>query len=195
MSADDREEIYRSSNQGLRETLQNQLAAHRNLNERAIDLVKIDLLAASVIVSGVTISGSSAVLPYLAASTTSFLYAIWASVRVFRPRGFSRGLGPEDVKRIEGDVSDGMPPDVHHEQMMLSYRDAVSDTSGEYLNEVELFGNATWASVAGVMFAVVTAGASLLKPPTVVAIPAYVIVPVLCFWGKEKYGFDGNGEP
>jgi hypothetical protein len=87
-----------------------------------------------------------------------------------------------------------MPPDVHHEQMMLSYRDAVADTSGEYLNEVELFGNAIWASVAGVVFAVVTAAATLLKPPIVVAVPAYVVVPVICLWGKEKYGFEGNGE-
>lgn len=195
MSVDEQEEIFRSSNRALQETLQNQLSAHRNLNERAIDMVKIDLLAASVIVSGVTVSGASAVIPYMAASTLSFLYSIWASVRVFRPRHFSRGLGPEEIDRITKEANEKMPPEIHHEQMMLTYRDAVADNSVEYLDESILFGKAIWASVAGVLFALVTAIASLLPLPVGVAPAVYVIVPGICLWGKEKYGFDANDEP
>ena len=194
MSVDEREEIFRNSNHALQETLQNQLAAHRNMNQRAIDLVKIDLLAASVVVSGISLSGTSAVASFLAASTLSFLYSIWTSVRVFRPRHFSRGLGSAEVDRIKRAADSGITSDVHHDQMLLTYRDAVAENSNEYLTEALLFGNAVWASVTGVSFAAIAAVAVVVVPPLGTVPFAYVVVLVACLWGKEQYGFEENEE-
>lgn len=198
MSDNDREEIFRSTNLGLQNTLQNQLAAHRNLNQRAVDLVKIDLLTASVIVSGVSLSGHPSVYPYLAASIVGFLYSIWVSVRVFQPRHFSRGLGTDtdstniSIVDIQNDANDGMPPDVHHEQLLMTYRDAVAKNSDEYLCEANLFENAVWASVAGFLFAVVAATAGLYSFPVGLALVAYVVIPVVCLWGKDRYDRSTN---
>lgn len=190
MSASDREEIFRSSNDGLRETLQNQLAAHRDINQRAIDLVKIDLLAASIAASALSLSSVSVVVPYLSASVVCFVYSIWASVRVFRPRHFSRGLRPEETNRIQRNAHEGMPPDAHHEQLTMTYREAVSDNSDAYLVEATQFENAVWGSVAAVLFASVAALAVQTRAPTVLAPAAYLCVPVVCFLGKEQYGYD-----
>lgn len=195
MSIDEREEVLRSSNDGLRETLRNQLAAHRNINQRAIDLVKIDLLAASVTVSGISLSGTPTVVPYLAAATLGFLYSIGSAVRVFRPRHFSRGLGPVEVDRIRRELDDGMPPDVHHDQLLMTYRDAVASNSTEYLTEASLFGDAVWASVAGVLFSALAAGTVVVGTPVELVPVAYVVLPATCLWGKERYGFDRNDNP
>ena len=194
MPVDEREEILRSSNHALRETLQNQLAAHRNLNQRAVDLVKIDFLAASVAISGISLSGTEAVVPYLAASTLSFLYSIWASVRVFRPRHFSRGLGSAEIERIRQAIDSEVPPDIHYGQMLLSYRDAVTENSNEYLAEAVLFGNAVWASVGGVLFAAIAASTVLVALPLELVLFAYAVVPSACLLGKEQYGFERNEE-
>lgn len=192
MTIDEREEVFRSSNAGLRDTLSNQLAAHRSVNQRAVDLVKIDLLAASVTASGISLAGSPEAIPYLVASTLGFLYAIVSSVRVFRPRHFSRGLGPTEVDRIRQAVEDGMTPDVHYDQLMVTYRNAVASNSREFLTEASLFGNAVWASVAGVLFAATAAAAVLVSLPSVVALLAYVSIPAGCLLGKERYGFEEN---
>lgn len=190
MSASDREEIFRSSNHGLRETLQNQLAAHRNINQRAIDLVKIDLLAASIAVSAISLSGVSDGVPYLVASVVSFLYSIWASVRVFRPRQFSRGIGPDEAARIQSAAEEEMPPDAHHEQLTMAYRDAVAKNSDAYLTEMGLFGNAVWASVAAVLFAGIGAVTVHVRIPVATVPVLFVTVPVACGWRKEQYGYD-----
>ncbi|GAA0267327.1 hypothetical protein [Halobacterium noricense] len=139
MSVDEREEVLRSSSEGLRETLRNQLAAHRNVNQRAIDLVKIGLLAASIAVSDISLSGVVAVVPYLAAATVGFLC--------------------------------------------------------EYLTEASLFGDAVWASVAGVLFTSVAAGCVVATPPLALVPVVYAAVPAACLWGKERYGFPTNTEP
>lgn len=189
MTADDRDAVLRSSNNALRETLQNQLAAHRNLNQRSIDLVKIDLLAASLVVSGVSLAGTAATLPYAGAAIAAFLYSLLAAVRVFRPRHFTRGLGPNEVARVLENVDDGMPRDVHQEQLSMTYRDAVSSNSSEYVTEAVLFDRAVWASIAAVLFAALGAGAGVVSvSPTVVPL-AYVGVPLGCLWAKNRYGF------
>lgn len=190
MTAEEREAVFESSSEGLRETLQNQLAAHRNVNQRAIDLVKTDLLAAIVAVSGISLSGTPAVVPYLAAATAGFLFSIWSSIRVFRPRHFSRGLGPVETDRIKRHLEEGMPPDVHYDQLLLTYRDAVASNNNEYLTEVSLFGDAVWASVAGVLFAAVAAGSVVFGPPLELVPVVYLVVPAVCLLGKERHGFE-----
>ena len=193
MSVDERETVLRSSNRGLEETLRNQLAAHRNVNQRAIDLVKIDLLAGSIAVSGISLSGTSAVVPYLTAATVGFFYAIWSAVRVFRPRHFSRGMGPKEADRIRRELDEGMTADVYHDQVLLTYQEAVASNSEEYLTEAALFGNAVWASVAGLLFASAAAGSVVFSPPAEFAVVVYVLVPAACLWGKERYGFESEG--
>lgn len=190
MSASDREEVFRSTNTGLRETIQNQLAAHRDINQRAIDLVKIDLLGASIVVSVVSLLDVQGLVPYSVASVAAFLYSIWASVRVFRPRHVSRGLGATETNRIRRIAGDSLPPDAHHEQLAVSYRDAVLHNSTAYLVEARLFGRADWSSVAAVLFAAVAAVALQFPVPRFVVGVVYVAVPVACLWGKNRYGYE-----
>lgn len=190
MPASDREEVFRSSNQALRETVENQLAAHRSINQRALDLVKIDLLAASIAVSAISLTDVQVVVPYLAASVVAFLYSVWESVRVFRPRHFTRGLGAVETGRIQQAADGGLTPDVHHEQLAMAYREAVVNNSNAYLAEAILFGNAVWASVAVVLFAAVAATVVRVPVSPVVTPLVCVVVLLVCLWGKDQYGFE-----
>lgn len=190
MSASDREEVYRSTNRGLRATIQNQLASHRNISQRAIDLVKIDLLGASIAISVVSLSNVPVVIPFLAASVVAFLYSIWTSVRVFRPRHVSRGLGVSETWRIREIAENGVPPDAHHEQLTVTYREAVLHNSTAFVREAQLFGRAVWSSVAAVLFAAVAAAVIHVPVPGFVTPFVYVSVPAVCTWGKERYGYE-----
>lgn len=111
------------------------------------------------------------------------------AARVFRPRHFTRGLGPNEVARALENVDDGMSRDVHREQLSMTYRDAIASNSSEYVTEAVLFDRAVWGSVAAVLFAALGAGAGVV-PVSPLAVPlAYIGVPLGCLWAKNQYGF------
>lgn len=181
------EEIYRSSYEELRKTMESQRKAYERINQLAVDLAKIDLLTVSVVLAGVSFSGLSLSLP-LVGGLVTFVYALWCCVRVYEPRSFTRGIGSDAVEQIDESVRDGKEVEEHYRQLMFSYREAIARVDTAHSSVRTVFRNALWASViAIVLFSFVTLRRLLPSYPTTVDAVVLVVVVVLGFWAKDKY--------
>ncbi len=94
MNSDKEAEIYKSGYEELQNTVENQLADHHELNQRAIDLAKIDILAVSIVVSGTSLSQQIRGIPLIIAGLGALLLSLWHCLQVYRPREFTNGIGP-----------------------------------------------------------------------------------------------------
>jgi hypothetical protein len=171
------EKIYGSTYEELRNTLQERLRAHRELNRRAIDLAKIDLLSVSVLVSGITFSGELRdVLLYFTAGVLALLYSLWHCVHVYRLRHFARGLAGEPADEVEAGVVSGISVATHYENLVESYRRAVVSFRDTYYEEV--------------IFVAAAVRVVLPSYPPALDVPVLFAVPVVAFWGRDKYESD-----
>lgn len=188
----DHEQIYESTCTQLSRTLQNLLDSHHELNQRAIDLAKINLLSISVVVSGVAfVSGLREALVPISAGVLALLYSLWCCVDVYRPRRFARGIGSDAVDEVRDAVSDGASVGQHYDNLMGSYGAAIAAFQSTYDDEVESYRNALWSSVASILF-LVAAVVRLTLPyfgPVLDAL-ALLVIPVVSLWRKNKYERD-----
>lgn len=181
------EDIYRSSYEELRKTMESQRKAYERINRLAVDLAKIDLLTVSAVLAGVSFSGLSLSLP-LVAGLLTFVYAMWCCVRVYEPRSFTRGIGADAVERIDKSVRDGKEVEEHYRQLMFSYREAISRVDAAHSSVKTVFRNALWASATSiVLFSFVTIRRLLPSYPISVDAVALVAVVILVRWAKDKY--------
>lgn len=178
-------ELYIEANSELNDTLDNILEAHDNLNQRAIDLVKIDILSLGVIATGVSISKIQLSFT-LVAGLIAFGYSIWSATKVYHPRKFYRGIGENGAKRMDDLILDGASETEFRREVLFAYKGAIRDASKNYRTERENFLNGLWASIAAIMFFMIAVGFQIIQPPySSVEIPFLIIVPMFVLWGKE----------
>lgn len=184
----DRERIFESTCRELSKTIGNQLTAYHEINQRAVDLAKIDLLAVSVVVTGLSLSKLEVSLPLLG-GLSSLLYALWSCVRVYEPRSFARGLGAGNVEKIDSEAGPELDLVEHYRNVMFAYERAI-DAFTEYHREArESFRDALWSSLAAIsFFAIVALRRFLPRYPESYDVVWVVLVPVVMLWGKDKYG-------
>ncbi|GGL57546.1 hypothetical protein [Halocalculus aciditolerans] len=178
--------LYKHGVGELQDTLQNILASHTQLNQRAIDLVKIDLLSASVVLTGVSLSKIHASL-LLLAGFFSFGYSIWSCAKVYHPREFKRGLSENAARKIDQDIRDGMSPKTYYRRVYFSYLDPIEEGREAVEREKNDFQNGLWASITAIMF---FAGVGFeqvgFRLPILVEVALLVVIPTVAFWGKDN---------
>lgn len=183
----DEERIFESACQELRKTVENQLDVYHELNRRAVDLAKIDLLVVSVVVTGLSLSSIEVSIPLLG-GLLSLLYALWSCARIYEPRSFARGLAAESVDEIESRVDSGLDVEDHYRAVMYAYRRAITTFSNTHKEVSELFRDALWSSVAAItFFAIVVARQFFPEYPSSYDLLWLVVVPAVILWGKDKY--------
>lgn len=184
------EEIYRSSYEELRKTMDNLRKAYARMNQLAVDLAKIDLLTVSAVLAGVSLSGLTLSLP-LVAGLVSFGYAMWCCVRIYEPRSFARGIGADAAVQIDEAVRKGRDVEEHYRELMFSYRKAILHLTATHSSMRAVFRNGLWASLTAIVFFIFVVIRTLLPsyPPTLDAI-VLVVVPAVTHWGKDKYEQD-----
>lgn len=180
-------EIYRSSYEELRKTMESQREAYERVNQLAVDLAKIDLLTVSAVLAGISLSGLSLSLP-LVAGLVAFTYAMWCCVHVYEPRSFPRGIGCDAVEEIDAAVRDGQNAEEHYRRLLFSYRDAVSHLSNAYSSVRTTFRNALWASVTAIVLFIFVAIRRLLPSyPYTFDVIVLTVISVVVLRGKNKY--------
>lgn len=160
MADEEKTEIYRTTYEELKQTHQNQLDAHHKLNQRSIDLAKIDILAASVIASAATIVPKSSGSLLLISGVVSLLVSLGYCIQVYRPRKFPNGLPPEAADIVQDFVDNGNSVGEYYKRIMASFHRMVEESEEPYNEEVRYFRNALWSSVSGILFLIAT----LLRP-------------------------------
>lgn len=179
-------ELYDKSTEELQYTLNNILDSHHEISQRAIDLVKINILSLSVIVTGVSLAGLNLSLTLLA-GFVSFLYSIWSCVQVYHPREFKRGIGRKGGISMDKMISNGASGDKFHRKILYSYTDAIQKAEYAHEHEKSCFQNGLWASIAAILFfslaGVIHVSGGILYA---FEFPLLIIIPVLVLWGKDN---------
>lgn len=179
-------ELYEKSVEELKCTLNNILDSHMEINQRAIDLVKINILSLSVIVAGVSFSGLNVTLTFIS-GFVSFLYSIWSSVQVYRPREFKRGIGRRGGISMDRTISSGIDETKFYRKLHYSYIDAIEEAKKEYKDEKKRFQNGLWASIAAILFLSFAGIIHVIGDvPSTSELPLLFIIPIIVFWGKDN---------
>lgn len=189
MDSDDKAEIYRSGYEELQNTVENQLTEHHQLNQRAIDLAKIDILAISIIVSGTSISDKINGIPIVLAGMGALLVSLGCCLQVYRPRRFTNGIGPGATEQVVENVERKKGKSEHYRNLMLAFKTMLKYSESSYNDEVRHFRNALWSSSAAILFFSALVPRSLIRNyPTCgdYVIISAIIIPVL--YGRFLYG-------
>lgn len=181
------EEIYRSSYEELRQTMESQREAYERINQLAVDLAKIDLLTVSAVLAGVSVSRLSISLP-LVTGLVTFVYAFWCCVRIYQPRSFPRGIGADAVSDIDEFARAGRRAEEHYRQLMFAYGEAISYVSASHSSVKTKFRHALWASiVAIVLFTVVAIRGLVPSYPLLFDVVLVSTISVVVLRAKGKY--------
>lgn len=181
------EEIYRSSYEELRRTMESQRRAYARMNQLAVDLAKIDLLTVSATIAGISVSGLTFSLPLLA-GLMALAYALWCCVRVYEPKLFPYGIGVDAVEEIDETVRNGKSVEEHYRRLMFSYGEAISHLTTAHSSMIDVLRNALWASVTAIiLFGFVVIRRLFPSYPPSLDVVVLITVSVVTFWGKNRH--------
>lgn len=179
-------ELYSSVAEEIEKTHQKQLAAHESLTEKAVDLVKLNLLSVSLVATGLSISEFSFSW-LLVGGLLSSIYAVWASAQVFEPTRYPRGISAKGGSKMDQKIRDGTATTEYARTILYSYIAAVDDFRDKFEYERNYFTRSVWATFAGVSSIVVAVVEIVsLSFPIWVDYPALLLVAVVAAWGNDK---------
>ncbi len=179
-------ELYESASDQVRDTTSKQLDAHHQVTQRAIDLVKINLLMLSAVFAGVSLGETSIPLT-LVAGIIALLYSIWCCVIVFSPTLFERGIGREGAIQIDKEIQKGKSKHEVYREQLYTYAKITRNFTEKFSDEKGRFSNALWATLTAMFF--LAAGSVLINLGLIyfpLELFLLVILPVLALWGKDK---------
>jgi hypothetical protein len=177
---------YRHMSEQLAKTHQNVLAAHEDITQKAIDLMKIDLLALSLVATGLSAYAVRLSL-LLVGVIVSFLYSMWACIFVFDPTRYPRGISYKGGIEADERLKNGTDEQTHYRNILYSYIDATEGLDEKFYTEKAYFSNAVWSTFVGILFLFVSVVDALyVSLPTFIEIPVVLAVPLVGFWGRDK---------
>ena len=178
---------YKTAAEALERTHKEELKLHENLTQKAIDIVKVDLLSVSLLATGLSFAPSQ--VPFsllLVASAISFLYAIWAAIQVFDPTSYPRGIDSRGGIQIDKQIQDNIGAEGYYRRLLYSYVSATEEFDERFETERRYFVRAIWSTYAGVLFATASAlNVVYLKFPVWGEVPGLIVVVVLVTWGSD----------
>lgn len=181
-------EKYQNISEQLEKTHQKELSAHESLTQKAIDLVKVNLLSLSIIATGLSTTKKEVEFSLLLlGGVVSFLYAMWASVHVFDPTRYPRGIDYEGGIQMDKQISQGLSGQEYYREILYSYINATEDFDDKFYFERRYFTKSVWSTLVGITLLVFSAlNIFYLKFPVWVEYPFLFVVPILGVWGRAK---------
>ena len=187
MDEQDVTELYQNLSSGLESTIDNQLDAHQKLNQRAVDLGKINLLSASVVVAGASVSN---IQPSLLAIATilTFCYALWSCFRVYHPTRLDRGINIEALREAEEMARNKKSKKEINRRIAYTYGEVIQEFNDEYRIEKDRFVTALWSSVTALMFLSTVIVIEIAEVYNIsLQVLALFVVPMVGIWGRDMY--------
>ena len=156
----DKVEIYRSAYNEYSTTHSQLHDIQQNLNTKAIEITKIDLLVGSIIATLVTIQPSNISLPYFFTGAATLLGSIWYSAEVYsQTKSYDIGLASSAFSQMAS--TDDL--EEHYKTLSQEYSEMVSDFDEPYEEEKSDFGKSVWLSIATIFFFVLGAGSTIIR--------------------------------
>ncbi|MDL0130229.1 hypothetical protein PNP59_04665 [Halobacterium salinarum] len=153
MAEDGETEIYRQTATEFRATLSNLIKSHHELNQRAIDLARIDILAVSIFITTVTVVGIPEFYTIFAFGLLSMIVSLGYCIHVYRPRDMNLGPGPpEALDNIQDAVENDISEAEYYRKISIDLQASIQSTDKSYTKEVESFRNSLWSAIGGIMF-------------------------------------------
>jgi hypothetical protein len=178
---------YKTAAEALERTHEKELEALENLTQKAIDVVKVDLLSLSLLATGLSFApGGFSLSLLLVASVLSFLYAIWTAVHVFDPTRYERGIGSQGGVQIDRRIQAGTNAEQYYRQILYSYVRATEGFSDRFKSERKYFRRSVWSTYAGVLFLTASAlNLVYLTSPLWAEVALLTVVVMLVTWGSN----------
>lgn len=184
--------IYRSTSEELKNTLENQIEAYRELNQRAADLVKINLIGLSVVFTGISIGRFPINIPTVS-GFLSLSYGVWSCFRIYTPTPIHRGLGPDDINNIDDMAIEEPDKANHFRRLMFGFKDSVGDLDKTLEDQSNKMRNAIWATILSILFFIVAIIKNIFSSyPSGADLVWIIVLPILVLWAKYKYKNDNN---
>jgi len=156
-------EIMRSAYQEYAQTNQSQHDAQIFLNEKAVEIIKVNLLVGSITASMVAFSPSNVEIPYFIFGSITLIVSILYCVIVYSPTStYDIGVSEsafEDMKNRD-DL------ETHFEDLAKAYKNMVGDFNDSYQDEAQYFEKGLWFAVATLFLYISGAGMTLLASVT-----------------------------
>ncbi len=191
MNDDEKSEIYRTGYEELQNTVENQLSDQYQLNQRAIDLAKIDILAVSIVVSATSLSQQVTGVPLVLAGTGALLLSLGCCLQVYRPRDFTNGIGSGAADQIDRLVEEDGDRVEHYRNLMLAFQKMVEYSKSSYDTEVKHFRNALWSSAAAILFFAALVPRTIIRSfPPFLDYVIILLVVISLSYGRYLYNDD-----
>jgi len=153
MTANSEKEVFQRTAEEFRATLQSLIESHHELNQRAVDLAKVNVLSVSLVASGITVVGVPDYFLLFVFGFLSMIVSMGYCIHVYRPRDMNLGLGPPDaLDNIEDAVEDDIGEAEYYRQLCKDLEKAINMTDMNYKKEVRSFRVGLWATVGGILF-------------------------------------------
>jgi hypothetical protein len=154
----DEVELFQSAYQEYVNTNERQLDSQEFLNEKSIEVIKVNLLVGSLAASVVTFRPNNIAIPYFVAGSTTLLSSIWFCAKVYSPTAkYDIGISGDQFDQMKN--SEDL--ESHFEDMAKSYRSMVSDFNSTYKTESDNFQKGLWFSIATLFLYIFGAGSTL----------------------------------
>jgi hypothetical protein len=185
----DKVEIYRSAYEEYSTTHSQLHDIQQNLNNKAIEITKMNLLVGSIIATVVTIQPDNISLLYFLLGICSLLGSIWYSAVVYsQTRTYDIGLASSAFSQMASadDVEN------HYQKLSQEYSEMVSDFDEPYSKEKREFEKSLWLAIASIFLIVIGAVSTIARtsfgiqyPPSF-DLPVILIIGVLLAHGKDQ---------
>lgn len=148
----DKQDLFKSAYEEYSRTLERQHDIQDLLTEKAVEVVKVDLLVGSIAASVVTLRPESVSMAYFVAGSLTLLWSVYLNLKVYSPTttydiGISGGSF-EDMK--------SKPLEEHYGRLAEEYSGMVTDFRPTYEWEAGTFDRGLW--LAGVTIFLFLAG-------------------------------------
>lgn len=171
------EEIFEDAADKFQNTLDNLIESHHELNQRAIDLAKINILSASVISSVFVAIGLPEYYLIFGIGLAFMLLSTWYCIQVYRPRDVHMGVGSGAFSEIQSIVEDGKSEEHYHEEISKGLEHAIEQSHNEYNDELDFFQRGIWATAGGIVL--IAAGSSQIVTPKFNSLVEYILIAII----------------
>jgi hypothetical protein len=185
----DRVEILRSAYEEYSETHKQMHEIQQNLNDKAIEIAKINLLVGGIAASVVTIQPQNISLVYFTVGIITLLASIFYSGVVYsQTKTYDVGIASKSVDDMvsKDDVEE------HYQHMAKEYSGMVGDFKEPYEDEKDDFEKALWLAISTTFLFIAGAGSTVLNEVLEIQYPrsidfvVTVIIGILLMYGKTR---------
>lgn len=172
----ERERVLRSSYRDFVETNDRQNETQLHLNDKAVEIIKVNLLVGSIAASIITFRPENISLLYFSVGGVTLALSILYCARVYSPTNtYHIGIGEDALDKMLSQAD----AEKHFEKLAKSYSKNVEEFDDEYAKEASHFTIGLWTAIATVLYLIVGAASTVIRITQSIQYPLYVDVVVI----------------